>query len=60
MIVKITPLEQTGIKFTDDEFQTIREVFHDWGLLDMYFIADWDKVQTLKKKLNTEEEIDYA
>lgn len=40
-----------GLKLTDDEWETMKNVLHDWGLIDTYFIADWAKVQDLKEKL---------
>lgn len=36
---------------TLDEWDTIRNVLHDWGLIDTYFVADYHKVEELKTKL---------
>lgn len=50
MTKKTTPSEQTGIPLTEAEWKTIKQVIHDWGLIDTYFIADYHEVEALKRK----------
>lgn len=54
MISKTTPSIPTGVELTDDEWDTILKVIHDWGLIDTYHIADYSKVSNLQKKFKTD------
>lgn len=40
---------------TLDEWDTIRKVLHDWGMIDTYYEADYEKVKMLKIKFNLED-----
>lgn len=42
------------MNFTEDELKTIIDVLHDYGLYEEHHVADWNKVQELKKKLGVE------
>ena len=55
MITKTTPSEPTGPSLTEDEWDTVRKVLHDWGMIDSYFEADYSKVEELKKKLGVKD-----
>lgn len=38
-------------ELTDDEWDTLLDVLHDHGLIDSYYIADYNKVEELRSKL---------
>lgn len=38
------------MNLTDEEWTLVKKVFHDWGLIDSYFTADYKEVDQFKRK----------